>query len=110
MPFLYLCLRYYMTTLVTRDERVKELESKLLERLYETFGAMRLVKSFAREPHELQRYTQAGETTMDARIAITWQQSMFSVIVSTITILGTALVRDRRRQARDAGPADRRPS
>ncbi len=92
VPFLFLCLRYYTSTLVDREERVKELESKLLERLYETFGAMRLVKSFAREPHELQRYARAGETTMDARIAMTWQQSLFSVVVSTITILGTALV------------------
>jgi ATP-binding cassette subfamily B protein/subfamily B ATP-binding cassette protein MsbA len=92
VPFMYLCLRYYTSTLVNREERVKELESKLLERLYETFGAMRLVKSFAREPHELQRYARAGDTTMNARIAITWQQSLFSVVVSTITILGTALV------------------
>src|SRR5450759_5717292 len=92
VPFMYLCLRYYTSTLVNREERVKELESKLLGRLYETFGAIRLVKSFAREPHELQRYTRAGEKTMDARIAITWQQSLFSVVVSTITILGTALV------------------
>ena len=61
VPFLYLCLRYYTSTLVNREERVKELESKLLERLYETFGAMRLVKSFAREPHELQRYARAGD-------------------------------------------------
>jgi len=92
VPFMYLCLRYYTSTLVNREERVKELESKLLERLYETFGAMRLVKSFAREPYELQRYARAGDTTMSARIAITWQQSLFSVVVSTITILGTALV------------------
>jgi ATP-binding cassette subfamily B protein len=92
VPFMYLCLRYYTSTLVNREERVKELESKLLERLYETFGAMRLVKSFAREPHELTRYAKAGDTTMNARIAITWQQSLFSVVVSTITILGTALV------------------
>jgi ATP-binding cassette subfamily B protein len=92
VPFLYLSLRYYTSTLVAREERVKELESKLLERLYETFGAMRLVKSFAREPHELGRYSRAGQKTMDARIAITWQQSLFSVAVSTITILGTALV------------------
>jgi ATP-binding cassette, subfamily B, bacterial len=92
VPFMYLCLRYYMSTLVNREERVKELESKLLERLYETFGAMRLVKSFARETHELGRYAKAGDTTMNARIAITWQQSMFSVVVSSITILGTALV------------------
>jgi ATP-binding cassette subfamily B protein len=92
VPFMYLCLRYYTSTLVNREERVKELESKLLERLYETFGAMRLVKSFAREVHELTRYAAAGGTTMNARIAITWQQSLFSVVVSTITILGTAVV------------------
>ena len=92
VPFLYLCLRYYTSTLVNREERVKELETKLLERLYETFGAIRLVKSFAREPHELSRYAAAGETTMNARIKITWQSSLFSVVVSTITILGTALI------------------
>jgi ATP-binding cassette subfamily B protein/subfamily B ATP-binding cassette protein MsbA len=91
-PFLYLCLRYYTSTLVNREERVKELESKLLSRLYETFGAIRLVKSFSREAHELNRYVDAGQTTMNARIAITWQSSLFSVVVSTITILGTALV------------------
>ncbi|HEV8209831.1 MAG TPA: ABC transporter ATP-binding protein [Vicinamibacterales bacterium] len=92
VPFLYLCLRFYTKTLVNREERVKELEAKLLGRLYETFGAMKLVKSFAREPHELQRYATNGVTTMNARIAITWQQSLFSVVVSAITILGTALV------------------
>jgi ABC-type multidrug transport system fused ATPase/permease subunit len=92
VPFLFVCLRYYTSTLVSREERVKELESSLLSRLYETFGAIRLVKSFSRETHELRRYTDAGETTMNARIAITWQSSLFSVVVSTITILGTALV------------------
>src|ERR1043166_4959784 len=53
---------------------------------------MRLVKSFAREQHELERYRGAGEKAMNARIAITWQQSLFSVVVSTITVVGTALV------------------
>jgi ABC-type multidrug transport system fused ATPase/permease subunit len=50
------------------------------------------VKSFSREQHELNRYTESGEKTMQARIAITWQSSLFSVVVSTVTILGTALV------------------
>ncbi len=92
VPFMYFCLRYYTSTLVNREERVKELESKLLERLYETFSAIRLVKSFAREPYEADRYARAGEKTMQARISITWQQSLFSVMVSTITILGTGLI------------------
>jgi ATP-binding cassette subfamily B protein/subfamily B ATP-binding cassette protein MsbA len=92
VPFLFLSLRYYTSTMVNREERVKEFESKLIQRLYETFSAIRLVKSFAREPHEAARYQRAGVQTMDARIALTWQQSLFSVVVSTITILGTALV------------------
>jgi ABC-type multidrug transport system fused ATPase/permease subunit len=92
VPFLYLCLRFYTHTLVNREERVKEFESKLIERLYETFAAIRLVKSFSREPHELQRYAEAGDRTMRARIALTWQQSLFSMAVGMTTILGTALV------------------
>src|SRR5262249_55609880 len=92
VPFLFLCLRYYMSTLVDREERVKTLESKLIERLYESFSAIRLIKSFAREPHESQRYAEAGEKTMRGRIDVTWQQSLFSIAVSTVTILGTALV------------------
>jgi ABC-type multidrug transport system fused ATPase/permease subunit len=92
VPFLFLCLRYYMRTLVVQEERVKELEAKLMDRLYETFSAMRLVKSFARETFEAGRYAEAGESTMQARISVTLQQSLFSVAVSTITILGTGLV------------------
>src|SRR6476620_10715381 len=53
---------------------------------------MRLVKGFAREPYEADRFARAGDKTMQARIDITWQQSLFSVMVSTITILGTGLV------------------
>lgn len=92
IPFLFLCLRYYTSTLSVREEGVKELESKLISHLYETFSAIRLVKSFAREPYEKARYATAGDATMRARIALTWQQSLFGLVVGTITILGTALV------------------
>ena len=92
VPFLYFCLRYYTSTLVMREEHVKELESKLVSRLYEVFAAMRLVKSFAREPYEAQRFTRTGDEVMKARISITWQESLFSVVVTTIVILGTAFV------------------
>ena len=53
---------------------------------------MRLVKSFAREPYEAQRFAQTGNDVMTARIGITWQESLFAVVVSTITIVGTSLV------------------
>jgi ABC-type multidrug transport system fused ATPase/permease subunit len=92
VPFLYFCLRYYVRTLSNQAEQVKELESGLVQHLYEVFSAMRLIKSFSREPHELQRYTRSGTGVMTARISITGQEASFSVVVSTITIVGTALV------------------
>lgn len=92
VPFLFLCLRYYMRTIVARNEEVKELEARLMARLYEVFNAIRLVKSYAREGFEAGRYTGFGSEVMQARIAITWQESLFGVAVAVITILGTALV------------------
>jgi ABC-type multidrug transport system fused ATPase/permease subunit len=92
MPFIYLSLRHYTTKLVQREELVKEYESKLNQRLYETFSAIKVVKSFVRESFEAARYRKAGDLAMGARVDLTWQQSMFGIAVNAITIVGTALV------------------
>lgn len=92
VPFLYACLRYYSLQMIDRAERVKELESSLIERLYEMLSSIKVIKSFAREPHELERFTRSGRATMHARLRLTWQESLFSVAVSAITLVGTALV------------------
>jgi ATP-binding cassette subfamily B protein/subfamily B ATP-binding cassette protein MsbA len=92
IPFLYACLRYYSKRMVDRAERVKELESKLVERLYEILSSIKVVKGFAREPHELQRFKSAGHETMSARLRYTWQESLFTLAVTAITMIGTALV------------------
>ncbi len=92
IPFLFIALRYYATSLSSQEERVKELESGLISRLYEIFSSIRLVKSFARESLESGRYAEAGAKTMRARIDVTWKQGLFGLMVATTTILGTALV------------------
>jgi ATP-binding cassette, subfamily B, bacterial len=92
VPFLYACLRYYSKRMIDRAERVKELESKLVERLYEILSSIKVVKGFAREPHELQSFKSAGHETMSARLRFTWQESLFTLIVTAITLTGTALV------------------
>ena len=110
VPFLYLSHPLlHRPRCSTREERVKELESKLVERLYETFSAIRLVKSFAREPHEtatIRRGRRSGRWTHGSRL--TWQQSVFSVVVSAITIVGTGARADRRRHPCDARADDDR--
>jgi ATP-binding cassette subfamily B protein/subfamily B ATP-binding cassette protein MsbA len=92
VPFLWMALRYYTRRMVDRAERVKALESSLVQRMYEILSSIKVVKSFAREGHELGRFRAAGDDTMHARLRLTWQESLFSVVVSAITLSGTALV------------------
>jgi ATP-binding cassette subfamily B protein len=92
VPFLFLSLRYYSVKMIDRAERVKELESNLLSRAYETLSSIRIVKSFAREGYELGRFVESGMATMQARLRLTWQESLFSVVVTAITLIGTAVV------------------
>jgi ABC-type multidrug transport system fused ATPase/permease subunit len=92
IPLLFACLRYYSTRMVDRAQHVKELESRLIERIYEILSGIRVVKSFAREPHELERFADSGRETMTARLKYTWHESVFTLAVAVITLSGTALV------------------
>ena len=91
-PFLYLCLRYHTTTLSERAEQVKMLESGLVERAYETLRSIAAIKSFARERHELGRFSRTSRDTARARVRLTWQESLFSLAVTTVTLVGTAVI------------------
>ena len=91
-PFLYLCLRHHTRTMTERAERVKTLESTLIERAFEILSAIAAIKSFTRERHELQRFSRTGTETMRARLGLTWQESLFSLTVTSVTLAGTALV------------------
>jgi ATP-binding cassette subfamily B protein len=92
VPFLYAALRYYAREMTSQAETVKSLESSLVERMYEVLSSVKVIKSFARERFELTRFTEAGSRTMNARLQLTWQESLFSVVVSALTLTGTALV------------------
>ena len=91
-PFLYLSLRTYARTMTDRSELVKVLESRVIERAFEILSSIAAVKSFARERHELGRFSRSGDKTMRARLDLTWRESLFSVTVTAITLAGTALV------------------
>ena len=68
--------------------RTRELESRLVERLYESFSTIRLVKGFAREPHELGRFSGAATDAMDARLQLSGRESMYGFLINTITVAG----------------------
>jgi ATP-binding cassette subfamily B protein/subfamily B ATP-binding cassette protein MsbA len=92
VPFLYLSLKLTMRRMAPRAERAKELESAVVARLYESLACIRLVKTYAREDHELERFSEMATTAMRERMAVTRHESFFSFLVGAITISGASAV------------------
>jgi len=91
-PVLYFALRIHLGRIHRRAETAKALESALLGRTLESLAAIRLVKAFAREEYELNRFTGAAQTAMRERSSVARLESRFSFLVGTVNVCGTSLV------------------
>ena len=92
VPFLFVWIRWSARRIRPRAERTHLLESRLTARLHESFAAIRLVKSFAREPYEGQRFSGAADEAMRARVLLSTREAIFSSVVGNLIVLGTSLV------------------
>lgn len=92
VPLMFVWIRWGGRRLRPGAERTKQLESRLTARLHESFAAIRLIKSFAREPYESQRFSGVATEAMRARVGLSTKESMFSVVVGSLTVLGSTLV------------------
>ncbi len=92
VPPLFAWIRWYTTRLRPTADRTHAIESRLSARLHESFSAIRLVKSFAREPYEGYRFAGAAADAMQARVALSSREAWFSLIVGDLIVLGTAAV------------------
>ena len=92
IPLLFVVIHRYSGRITDRAEQVKEMESGLYNLVHEVFSSVKLVKAFARELYELGRFTQRSEATLKERLGLTFQESLFSVTITSLTYLGTALV------------------
>jgi ATP-binding cassette subfamily B protein/subfamily B ATP-binding cassette protein MsbA len=92
VPLLFVVIHRYSARLSDRAERVKELESGIFNLVHEVFSSIKLVKAFSREPYEQRRFLDQGRTALRARLNVTFQESLFSVTISALTYMGTAVV------------------
>src|SRR5262249_55527885 len=92
VPGLSLSLRRHTRRIRPEAERVKALESHAMARAYESFATIRLVKSFAREPHERQRFAGVTSAAMQARVELSGREALFGLSVGVLTVCGTSLV------------------
>ena len=92
IPPLFLVINRYSERLSERTERVKEMESGIFNLVHEVFSSIKLVKAFSREHYERERFLEKGTQTVRARLRVTFQESLFSFVVSALTYAGTAIV------------------
>jgi ABC-type multidrug transport system fused ATPase/permease subunit len=92
VPFLFVWIKWSARRIQPGAERTRLLESRLTARLHESFAAIRLVKSFAREPYEGQRFSGAADEAMRARVGLSTREAIFSSVVGNLIVLGTSLV------------------
>jgi len=92
VPPLFLWLRFYTRRMAPLADRARELDSRLAERLYESFATIRLIKSHAQEEFESQRFAGVARDTMLAWIGVGRRATIFSIVVALLTIIGSSLV------------------
>jgi ABC-type multidrug transport system fused ATPase/permease subunit len=92
VPALFAWLKFYTRRMQPSARRAKELESAMVQQMHESVGAIRLVKSYAREDYEQERFATALGRALVARIDTANQESLFAAVVTMLTIAGTSLV------------------
>ena len=92
VPFLFVWIKWSARHTRPGAERARLLESRLTARLHESFAAIRLIKSFGREPYEGARFSRAATDAMDARVVLTDREAIFSSVVGTLITLGSTAV------------------
>lgn len=71
---------------------LREATSSLTSTAEEGLSAVALVKSFAREPREGERFAAASRDVLRARLRVTWLRAVFVPAIDVVATTGTVLV------------------
>jgi ATP-binding cassette, subfamily B, bacterial len=92
IPFLYMTVGYYARHIQPRLLKVQGLEGESLSIIHEAMSMIKVIVAFGREDYEYGRFRRQGEQAVRARVVLTVHQTAFTLVVTTITAIGTALV------------------
>jgi ATP-binding cassette subfamily B protein len=91
-PMLYAWLRFYTRRMRPVASRAKDRQSLLLQRMHEAIASVRVIKSYAREGYEQQRFAAAAAGAALARVENSNREALFGSVVSALTFFGTTMV------------------
>ena len=92
MPFIVASTIYYANKIEPEIERVRDLEGSSMTIVHESVSMMRVLTAFCRERFEYDVFWRNGQRGVAARIRVTMQQTLFLMVVNTITVAGTAAI------------------
>jgi ABC-type multidrug transport system fused ATPase/permease subunit len=90
IPLLYAVVRSHTSQMAARVEQVKVLESETSGHLHESLSGIALVKSLAREAHEVGRFSERARRTTSARLALARAETRFAFLIGVVTAAGSA--------------------
>lgn len=91
-PVLFVALRQQATIGRPHADRARALEAATIGRLAGALGSIRLVKAFAREEHELERFRSAASDAMREQVQAVRHGSLVTLSVGATLAVGAALV------------------
>jgi ATP-binding cassette subfamily B protein len=91
-PVLYVVSQIYSRRLKLRWREAKDLESSTLSVVQEVLSSVRVVKAFAQEDREHERYVESARKNLREQIKLALTSGSFGLIVGVAMATGTALV------------------
>ena len=92
VPFIYYSAGFYARRIQPRVLHVRNLEGTSLSIVHEAMAMLRVIIAFGREQYEHRRFRAQAQEAVAARVDLTVRQTLFSLVVTMTTAIGSALV------------------
>lgn len=92
VPFIYYATVFYSRRIEPSLVHTRDQEGLSLSIIQEAMQMLRVILTFRREDHELQRFSDQAEYAIGLRVRLTVKQTLFSLAVNVFTAIGSALV------------------
>jgi ABC-type multidrug transport system fused ATPase/permease subunit len=92
VPFMYLAARYYRTAIKQASRQVRRSEGQVSSIVQEVISSIRVVKAFAREDFEQERFEQQTNQSVQANLRTARLQAQFAPIISILATLSMVVV------------------
>lgn len=92
IPFLWLTIRFFKTSMKDRTRERRDLEGRMMNVVQQTLSAMPAVQAFTREEYEHTRFRRYADETVTAYEKSTQSSMWFKLFVGLVTSIGTAAI------------------